>query len=217
MVKTPKDSSHEPVPAEAARLEGLWAGEFGDAYIARNIEAGAGRDRFWAALFERYPVSSVLEVGCNVGANLQWLVPLLGSSRVHGVDVNEQALTILRRRFPGVRAIISPARSLPFEDGSMDLVFTSGVLIHQPDSALRDVMGELVRVAQAFVLAIEYHADEDVEVPYRGQRGALFKRNYAGLYQSYFPELELLEGGFLGRDDGWDDATWCIFRKSPVH
>ena len=213
-MKTPKSSSREPVPAEAARLEDLWAGEFGDAYIARNVEAGAGRDRFWAALLERYPVSSVLEVGCNVGANLQWLVRLLDSSHVHGVDVNEQALTILRRRLPGVHAIISPARSLPFEDGSVDLAFTSGVLIHQPDSALRNVMSELVRVARNLVLAIEYHADETVEVPYRGQSGALFKRDYAALYQSYFPQLEWLEGGFLGKDDGWDDATWCIFRKS---
>jgi pseudaminic acid biosynthesis-associated methylase len=216
VVKTPKGSSHESVPAEAERLEDLWAGEFGDAYVARNIEAGEGRDRFWAALLERYPVSSVLEVGCNVGANLQWLVRLLDSSHVHGVDVNEQALTILRRRLPGVHAIISPARSLPFEDGSMDLAFTSGVLIHQPDSALRNVMSELVRVARTFVLAIEYHADETVEVPYRGQSGALFKRDYAGLYQSLFPQLEWLDGGFLARDDGWDDATWCLLRKQAT-
>ena len=213
MVKTPNGTSHEPVPVDAARLEDLWAGEFGDEYIARNIEAGVGRDRFWTALLARYPVASVLEVGCNVGANLQWLVRLVDSAHVHGVDVNEQALTILRRRLPGVHAVISPARSLPFEDRSMDLAFTSGVLIHQPDSALRGVMSEVVRVARTFVLAVEYHADETVEVPYRGQSGALFKRDYAGLYQSYFPQLELLEGGFLARDEGWDDATWCLFRK----
>jgi hypothetical protein len=31
----------------AERLEGLWAGDFGDEYVERNIEAAAGRGEFW--------------------------------------------------------------------------------------------------------------------------------------------------------------------------
>src|SRR4029450_3836841 len=34
-------------PPDAARLEALWSGEFGDAYTERNAAAGDGRGGFW--------------------------------------------------------------------------------------------------------------------------------------------------------------------------
>ena len=200
--------------AEAQRLENLWAGPFGDAYVKRNADVGDGRELFWNGFLERYSVANALEVGCNVGANLQWIAKHVGPTHAYGVDVNEGALEILHRRLPGVNAISTPARQLPFRDRWFDLVFTCGVLIHQPESTLPLVMSEIVRVSRKFVLAVEYHADDIVEVPYRRQRGALFKRDYRRRYQELFPELELLDGGFLGRDQGWDDATWCLFRTS---
>ena len=199
--------------AEAERLENLWAGAFGNAYVKRNAGAGGGRDLFWSALLERYPASSALEVGCNVGANLQWVVKHIDPTETYGVDVNEAALERLRRRLPAVNALSSPARELPFRDRWFDLVFTCGVLIHQPESTLPLVMAEIVRVSRRYVLAVEYYADETTEVSYRRQRGALFKRDYRRLYQELFPELEPLEQGFLGHDQGWDDATWCLFRR----
>ena len=64
---------------EAGRLEGVWAGEFGNAYSSRNADAGAGRNAFWDMLVSKYPVQRVLEVGCNTGANLRWIAPHLAS------------------------------------------------------------------------------------------------------------------------------------------
>ena len=60
----------------------------------------------------------------------------------------------------------------------------------------------------------EYHAPETVEVPYRGQEGVLFKRDYGGLFLELFPELRLRGQGFLGEDEGWDDVTWWVMEKS---
>jgi hypothetical protein len=71
-----------------------------------------------------------------------------------------------------------------------------------------------VRVADRFVIAGEYHADEPTEVPYRGQEGALFKQDFGALYQRLFPSLELLDSGFLSEREGrWDDLTYWILRK----
>lgn len=199
--------------AEAKRLENLWAGSFGDAYVKRNADAGDGRDLFWSGILERYPLRNALEVGCNVGANLHWIARHLGPKQTYGVDVNEGALEILHGRLPGVNAISSPARDLPFRDRWFDMAFTCGVLIHQPESTLPLVMSEIVRVSRRYVLAVEYHAAEITEVPYRRRRGVLFKRDYRRRYQELFPELELVEEGFLGRDQGWDNATWCLFSR----
>jgi len=197
------------------RLEALWAGEFGDAYIERNKDAESGRRDFWARQLERLGATSVLEVGCNIGGNLQWIAELLGPENVAGVDINPKALELLRERVPGVDARLASGARLPFDDGAFDLVFTTGVLIHQdPDTQLEPMMREVYRVARRFVIAGEYHADELTEVPYRGQEGALFKQDFGALYRQLFPSLELLDGGFLSEREGrWDDLTYWILRK----
>jgi pseudaminic acid biosynthesis-associated methylase len=196
---------------ETERLEQLWSGEFGDAYIERNRAAGAGRKAFWDSLLAEFPVGRALEVGCNTGQNLRWLVDSV--PEVYGVDVNEKALAELEQELPTAKAIRAPARDLPFPDRSFDLVFTMGVLIHQPPDGLPEVMSEIVRCSSRYVLCGEYYADEPTEVPYRGERGALFKRDFGGLYLELLPELELRRRGFLSREDGWDDVTWWLLEK----
>jgi pseudaminic acid biosynthesis-associated methylase len=203
-------SDSEPTP----HLEALWAGDFGDQYVARHLDAGSGRRSFWREQLARLQVQSVLEVGCNVGANLTWLAELLGPSNVAGVDVNRKALELLRERIPGMDARLANGRKLPFEDASFDLVFTTGVLIHQDPGELPTVMAEVVRCARRYVLCGEYYAEQLTEVPYHGQQGALFKHDYGALYQRLFPQLQAVDHGFLSRKDGdWDDVTYWVFRK----
>lgn len=196
---------------EAERLERLWRGEFGDAYIDRNSGPNP-RGPWWQQFLERYPLERVLEVGCNIGLNLQWIVQKVPPRQVFAIDVNEKALRIVRDRFQ-VNASWGVARELPFRDRWFDLVFTGGVLIHQPEDTLLEVMSEVVRCSRRYVLCLEYFAKETVEVPYRGQSGALIKRDYGRIYAESFPALKQLETGFLGKDQGWDDVTWWMFEK----
>lgn len=207
------ENAGQTIP-DSSRLEELWAGSFGDVYSERNSDAGIGRDTFWNRLLTMYPVQRVLEVGCNSGANLQWLVDRVPPIGVFGVDVNQGALARLRARLPSVNAVEGVARELPFRDRWFDLAFTTGVLIHQPESTLPLVMAEVVRVSRQYVLCGEYFAPTTTEVRYRGQSGALFKRDYGRIYGELFPELNLVDEGYLGQADGWDDVTWWLFAKS---
>ena len=201
-------------PNDAERLEQLWSGEFGDEYADRNIDAGEGREPFWRETLDRLDVASVLEVGCNVGANLRWIAERLGPENTHGVDVNRKALEIARERIPGVDVRQAAARELPFADGEVDLAFTTGVLIHQPPDELDAVIGEIVRCSRRYVLCGEYYAAEQEEVPYRGERGALFKLDFGARYRERHPELTLIDQRFLSRADGpWDDLTVWTFEK----
>jgi len=199
---------------ESSRLEQLWAGEFGDAYVERNLDAHRGRDRFWTELLDRLEVANVLEVGCNVGANLVWISQVLGVENVAGVDVNEKSLEVLRERLPGIKAVLARGHELPFPDGRFDLAFTAGVLIHQAPDNLPAIMSEVFRCSRRYVLCGEYYAEQPEEVPYRGQSGALFKRDYGGLYKELFPQLKLLDRGFLSPEEGhWDRLTYWVFEK----
>lgn len=199
---------------EAVRLEQLWSGEFGDAYVERNRSAGNIRVTFWQKVLAEFGAQTVLEVGCNIGTNLRWIAALRPPQQVYGVDINLKALNELRRTLSDVNAMWSPGRELPFRDRWFDLVFTMGVLIHQPESTLSLVMAEIVRCSRRYVLCGEYFAEQTTEVPYRNQSGALFKRNYGRIYQELFPELRLLRQGFLSRDEGWDDVTYWVFEKA---
>jgi len=199
--------------SEAKRLENLWSGDFGNEYVDRNAKAGDNRASFWQMILTKYSIKRVLEIGCNLGGNLRWIAEKLPSQDVYGVDINLKALGQLHEQLPQINGLFSPARELPFRDGYFDLTFTMGVLIHQPDDTLPLVMSEIVRCSRRYVLCGEYHAEERTEVAYRDQQGALIKRNYGKLYQAFFPELKLLEQGFLGRDQGWDDITYWIFEK----
>lgn len=199
--------------SEIQKLENLWSGEFGDQYTDRNIEAGTGREEFWYPLLEKYKFHRVLEVGCNVGANLKWFAEKLPPQEIYGLDINLKALGYLRSKFPQLNTFWAQAREIPFRDQWFDLVFTAGVLIHQPERALPVVMSEVVRCSRRYILTLEYFSDGTVDVNYRGQQGTLFKRDYGKIFIELFPNLELLDRGELTKESGWDEVTFWLFEK----
>jgi pseudaminic acid biosynthesis-associated methylase len=203
----------DPDSVEATRLENLWAGDFGEAYIDRNRVLDERRGAFWSGLVERHRISSVLEVGCGQGGNLRPISAVVEPRDVWGVDINETALAIARQNAPGINAVASVARQLPFRDGLVDLAFTVGVLIHQPDTTLPLVIAEIVRCSRAFVLWAEYHAPATEEVPYHGVSGSLFRRDYGAIYGALFPDLVVRDEGFLAPEDGFDRLTWQLLEK----
>src|SRR4051812_38662288 len=99
--------------SEAERLEALWSGDFGNDYVERNLRAYDERGPFWTSLLATMRPSSVLEVGSNVGGNLQWVAEAVERQHVVGVDVNRKALQELEERLPGVRGALGSARDLP--------------------------------------------------------------------------------------------------------
>jgi pseudaminic acid biosynthesis-associated methylase len=206
--------SRENDDAEAERLEQMWAGGFGNSYIERNADAGSKRGPFWTRTIDSLSPARVLEVGCNIGANLEHIAARVTPQAVFGVDVNETSLATLRTTISGINPVWARAQDLPFRDSWFDLVFTVGVLIHQPESSLRSVMNEIYRCSKRYILCAEYFAEQVEEIDYRGERGALFKRDYASLYLSYFPDLTVIHEESLDSEDGFDDVTCTVLQKS---
>jgi pseudaminic acid biosynthesis-associated methylase len=195
-------------------LEELWQGDFGKAWVDRNRKDFDARGPFWEDFVARYPARNALEVGAAHGENLRHLSRLLPPRELWGLDINESALAVLREVAPGTNAVWSPARHLPLRDGYFDLVFTVGLLIHQPDSSLPIVMSEIVRCSRRWVVCGEYHSDEPTSITYRDLDGVLFKRDYGRLYQELFSELELRETMFLTMDEhGFDRVTLHVLEK----
>lgn len=208
------ERSNEDSDTEAQRLEKMWSGGFGNAYIERNLNAGRDRGAFWSRVIRELRPRRVLEVGSNIGSNLQHIARHTAPRDVYGVDVNQTSLERLRLSMPAINAVWARAQELPFRDSWFDLVFTVGVLIHQPGSTLQSVMKEIHRCSGRHILCAEYFAEQDEEVAYRGERGALFKRNYASIYLEAFPDLQVVHEEHLGSQDGFDDVTCTVLEKS---
>jgi SAM-dependent methyltransferase len=200
--------------SEAARLETLWAGEFGNAYVDRNLSAGDARGELWLPLMDELRPGSVLEVGCGVGPNLEWITQRVDAKRVTGADINAKALRLLDRRVPRVRGMNAPARQLPISDRSVEFIFTLGLLMHQPAETLDRVMSEMVRISSRYVFCGEYYDTDTAEDAYLGEERALFRRDYGALFLDLFPhELALVREGQVRPDDEWDVVTWWLFER----
>ncbi len=184
-------------------MERAWKGEMGNTYLAETHDT-AHRGPWWNDFLDRYPVETVLEVGCGNGVNLRYIEQ---RAEVWGVDINEQGLARIPEDIPTFQA---SAADLPFEDQSFDLVFTSGVLIHAPEFELDLQMSEIVRVSKRYVLAMEYNGDEVRE--WRGMtEDGLWRRDYGGIYQRAY-DLKLLESEEI--DEGtWKGVTAWMLKK----
>lgn len=198
-------------PARTTQLEN-WTEAFGDDYTERNVVDWHDRVAGFGEILNELPVGSVLEVGCNRGHNLRALAHLLPDAKITGVEPNAQARNLAA--IAGCAILRGDAFDLPVADGAYELVFTAGVLIHVAPDDLSRALDEIHRAASRYVLAIEYFAETETVIPYRGRDDLLWKRNFAEHYRSRFADLQIVREGYLGADSGFDRCHWWLFEKT---
>ena len=200
--------------------ESLWAGDFGRDYTDRNAHPSLVVDNTF--LFAKVlaaaavPVTSILELGANIGNNLKALHDLVPDAELDAVEINETAAGQIREW--GV-AGVHVGSILDYDPGARqwDLTFTKGVLIHINPESLDSAYDTLVRCSRRFIMVCEYYNPTPVAVPYRGQEAALFKRDFAGDLLDRYDELTLVDYGFTYRRDPvhpLDDSTWFLLEKN---
>jgi pseudaminic acid biosynthesis-associated methylase len=190
----------------------LWRSEFGRDYTDRNDREKPERVTSWRRILDGIAPARVLEVGCNVGWNLEYL-RRIGVPELFGIEPQLYAVERARWRGPQFGVVHGTAFDLPFKDGWFDLAFTSGVLIHISPETVGAALDEIYRVARRWIVAIEYDAPGETEITYRGHAGALWKRDHGTLWTSRYPELRSIRRIELGAADGYDDCTAHLFEK----
>jgi pseudaminic acid biosynthesis-associated methylase len=207
-----------------------WTGIFGDDYAERNLAHVDlfGRIGMWRKIIScmKCPPYEILEVGAGTGKNLQALKEIFhcGSypmvPRFFATEPNEKSRTVLEGmisdRHPVCEHISDNiAQNLAdFRGSSVDMVFTSGVLIHIHPDDLDDALLEIHRVSKKYIVCIEYFDVNGVEIPYRDNLGMMWKRDFGHLWISKFPAMRHLGHGFEWKHaTGLDNVTWWIFEK----
>ena len=191
--------------------EAWWSGSFGDSYTDRNRVNWLQRVPFWTGILYLTGAGSVLEMGCNVGWNLLAIRLINPRTWVAGWDVNHKA--VMQGKNMGLQLF----GAYEFEsyrkahNPNYDLVFTAGCLIHVSSKEIEKAMQYIVDSSKKYILAIEYAADEEQEIEYRGHQNKLWKRPYGKMYEDM--GLKLIEAGELPKDSGFDDCTYWLLEK----
>lgn len=197
--------------------ENFWSQQFGLEYINRNNGElfVTAKTVFFAEILKVAPqVKSIVELGCNIGINLQALNRINNNFELTGYEINDVAAQ--KARELGCATVISGTIVEDLaKDKKYDLSFTSGVLIHINPDKLDVVYKNLYDLSNRYILVAEYYNPTPVMVKYRGNDDRLFKRDFAGeLIDRY--GLRLVDYGFTYHRDNYlkhDDINWFLLEK----
>ena len=184
--------------------EEVWNGEFGEQYTDRNIMSPDGLDQLCIdnygisrtelnkEVLDKLNVDRILEVGCNVGNQLL-LLKKMGYTNLWGIELQEYAVEIARKRTSGINIAKGSAFDIPYKNNFFDLVFTSGVLIHISPDDIDKVLDEMYRCTNKYIWGFEYYNSEAYQmVNYRGADSLLWKTDFAKLFLDKFPDLRIV-------------------------
>lgn len=121
---------------------------------------------------------SVLEIGCGAGRNLVHARRAMPELHIAGLDINPHAVKLAREQLPRADVRQGSLYDLgQFPDGSIDVVFSMGVLMHVAHDRVADVVRQMHRCASRAVVHLECHG------PSYGFDYHKYPRNYEELYR----------------------------------
>lgn len=196
--------------------EEFWAGDFGNEYISRNSSPQllASNIALFSKVFGKTcQIGSVLELGANIGLNLKAIRTLFPHVELSAVEINEKAVQHLRSSLEAEVFHQSILDFVPVKQ--YDVVLVKTVLIHINPEFLGKVYDLLYRASAKYICVVEYYNPTPTEVAYRGHQERLFKRDFAGELENEYPDLHLLDYGFVYHRDVFpqDDVTWFLLEK----
>ncbi len=197
--------------------EKFWLGQFGNRYINRNKSKRLKKntDYFFEKIFKKkkIKISSIIELGANIGNNLESLKKIYKNSNLTAVEINNKACDILKKKNLKINVINSDIANLKLNI-KFDLVLIKGVLIHINPLQLNKIYKKIYSLSKKYILIAEYYNPKPVKLIYRNKKNKLFKRDFAGeMIKKY--KLRLLDYGFSYRLDKFpqDDLSWFLLKK----
>ena len=193
----------------------IWEGPFGNKYTKRHNSKPINSEiSFFKKIFKSVDrLTSILELGCNNGRNLEALRKIDVKFELKGYEINEIAIKeAQKKKFDVSKKSISSNLQ---NSKSYDLVFTKGVLIHIPPNKLDRVYTNMYNLSKKYLLVAEYFNPTPMKLIYRGNKNLMFKRDFAKDLIDKF-NLNLVDYGFVYKYDPinpQDNLNWFLLRK----
>lgn len=158
----------------------------------------------------------MIELGANVGNNLEIFSKLFKNIKITAVEINKKACNMLAKKMPKVNVVNSSIESIRLKN-KFDLVLVKGVLIHIQPKQLLKIYQIINRLSKKYILIAEYYNPTPISILYRKRKNKLFKRDFAGEIMKKY-KYELIDYGFAYRYDKFpqDDLTWFLLKKKKL-
>ena len=199
--------------------EDFWSGDFGDNYILRNRSETfllSNINFFKKALKKVKKIDSMIEFGANIGMNIKAVKSLGKIKEFKAIEINKKACLDLEKLI-GKENVFQES-ILDYKNLEMfDLVLTKTVLIHINPKKLVAVYKKIYESAKKYILIAEYYNPSPSIIEYRGFKNKLFKRDFAGELMDLYPDLQILDYGFVYHRDQFypqDDINWFLLKKN---
>ena len=144
--------------------------KYADENESRNNE---GFTKFLTDLASSLHCTSILEIGCGTGIDLR---KFDDSFEIHGVDLNDHALESARKNIPNGKFYKENIEKLPFEDASIDFVFTHKLLNYLDDKTLDKGVNEMFRVAKRYIVNCELFGENEDKINEKMKLRNMLKR-----------------------------------------
>jgi len=195
----------------------FWSQSFGDDYTDRNNRSLITNNiNLFEKILKNIEIKTVFEIGCNRGLNLEAINTINNTIELNGLEINTKAYEILKN----LNICKKLYNQTIFEYNSnetYDLVFSKGVMIHINPDKLELLYEKLYNMSKKYIVIAEYYSRQVQEINYRGNTNKLFKRDFCGEIMNKYPNLKLIDYGFVYHRDPkfpLDDITWFLLEKS---
>lgn len=164
--------------------------EFWDKYSDEN-ESRYNEEfaKFTRDLATSLRCTSVLEIGCGTGIDLR-LFP--DTFQIHGIDLNDHALEIAKEKFPIANFKKGSITELPFEDSSIDFVFTHGLMNYLDEDTLEKGIAETYRIAGKYIMNCEKFEETERQID-ENQKFRNMKDKWLGYKVKFVSNVDMHE------------------------
>jgi len=127
--------------------EKFWKGEFGKKYTSRNKSINKFQLIGKNLINNNIKIKSAIELGSNVGLNLDALKIIYPKIYTLGIEINKSAFNILKKKH-----IASNCSILEYNtEKKFDLVISSLVLIHQNPKTLNEIYAKIYELTKKYI------------------------------------------------------------------
>ena len=127
---------------------------------------------------------SIMEFGCGAGRNLYYIHKEIQDVKTFGFDINENAVQSAKKFLVDFNSEIYQNNiydTSNISDNSIDVVYTSGVLMHIPHENVEKIIKEMHRIAKCAVVHFELH----------GQSNSFDYHRYPRDYEELYKKMKL--------------------------
>lgn len=150
------------------------------------------------------PFAGVLEVGCNIGQNLERIQEVYPETQLAGIDVNQRAIETATQRFASPIMKVGDAVDIPFADKSFDVVIYDAILMYVKD--IDKALDEALRVGRKTIIILDWEVKKEKLI------GHSLARNYEKLLANRVLGFQKINITY----DIWPNEKWQKYGRCFV-